>query len=174
MNGYPVIAPLLYAVEVNIDTWHDNKMPANHYGLLQKRSGAALVIDRPTRNDWSKVVLRVMLDAAQDAGVVFNPILTKDGHLSLRSELNGVCEKAIIMGRAVRNGQSAPYFTTPEIQMLAEKYIYCSSNWNSVIKDGQGIINGAVKPAKLLMFTNRPDERWQQTVYNIDGDQIWK
>lgn len=174
MNGYPVIAPLLYAVEVNIDTWHDNKIPANHYGLLQKRSGAALVIDRPTRNDWSKVVLRVMLDAGQDAGVVFNPILTKDDHLSLRSELNGVCEKAIIMGRAVRNGQSAPCFTTPEIQMLAEKYIHCSSNWNSVIKDGQGIINGAVKPAKLLMFTNRPDERWQQTIYNMDGDQIWK
>ncbi|SQC93684.1 Uncharacterised protein [Cedecea neteri] len=68
MDGYPAIAPLLHSVEVSIDTWHDNKMPADRYGTLQKRSGAALVIDRPTNNDWSKVVLRVMLDAAQDAG----------------------------------------------------------------------------------------------------------
>ncbi|WP_034951049.1 phospholipase effector Tle1 domain-containing protein [Erwinia oleae] len=174
MDGYPAIAPLLKAVEVNVDTWHDDKMPADRYGTLQKRSGAALVIDRPTRNDWSKVVLRVMLDAAQDAGVEFSPILPKDDNLSLRPELNSLCEKAIVMGRAIRGGQSAPGFTTPEILMLAEKYIHCSGNWNSVARDGQGIISGAVKPAKLVTFTNRPDERWQRTVYDMNGNRIWK
>lgn len=174
MDGYPAIAPLLNAVEVNADVWHDDRMPADRYGALQKRSGAALVIDRLTRNDWSKVALRVMLDAAQDAGVVFDPILPKDDYLSLRAELNNLCEKAIIMGRAVRNGQSIQGFTTSEILMLAEKYIHCSANWNSVLRDNEGRVSGAVRPAKLMTFTNRPDERWQRTVYDMDGNRIWK
>ncbi|CAI2000918.1 Uncharacterized conserved protein [Serratia quinivorans] len=174
MDGYPAIAPLLNAVEVNVDTWHDDRMPADRYGMLQKRSGAALVIARPTLNDWSKVVLRVMLDAAQDAGVVFDPIRDTIAELKLRSELNRLCDKAIVVGRAIRRGKSAPGFTTQEILMLAEKYIHCSANWNSVERDGQGIISGAVKPAKLLTFINRPDERWQRTVYDMDGNRIWK
>ncbi|MBU9851779.1 phospholipase effector Tle1 domain-containing protein [Rahnella aceris] len=174
MDSYPAIAPLLNTVEVNADTWHDDRMPPDRYGTLQKRSAAALIIDRPTRNDWSKVVLRVMLDAAQDAGVEFSPILPKDDNLSLRPELNSLCEKAIVMGRAIRSGKSAPGFTTPEILMLAEKYIHCSANWNSVVRDGRGIISGAVKPAKLVTFTNRPDERWQRTVYDMDGNRVWK
>ena len=174
MEGYPAIAPLLNAVEVNIDTWHDDRMPADRYGALQKRSAAALVIDRPTRNDWSKVALRVMLDAAQDAGVIFDPILPKDNNLSLPPELNSLCEKAIVMGRAARSGRPAIGFTTPEILMLAEKYIHCSANWNSVVRDEQKRISGAVRPAKLVMFTNRPDERWQRTVYDMDGNKIWK
>jgi len=174
MDGCPAIAPLLNAVAVNADTWHDDRLPADRYGTLQKRSGAALVIDRVTHNDWSKVVLRVMLDAAQDAGAVFDPIRDTNAELKLRPELNSLCEKAIVMGRAVRNGQSAPGFTTPEILMLAEKYIHCSANWNSVVRDGQGRVSGAVKPAKLVTFTNRPDERWQRTIYDMDGNKIWK
>ena len=174
MDSYPAIAPLLQSVEINIETWHDARMPADRYGTLQKRSGAAAVIDRPTRNDWSKVVLRVMLDAAQDAGVVFDPILPKDDSLSLRPELNSLCEKAIVMGRAARNGQSATGFTIPEIEMLAGQYLHCSANWNGVVRDDHGIVFGAVKPAKLVTFTNRPDERWQRTVYDMDGNKIWK
>ncbi|NYA45168.1 DUF2235 domain-containing protein [Serratia fonticola] len=174
MDGYLAIAPLLRSVEINIDTWHDERMPADRYGLLQKRIGVAAVIDRPTRNDWSRVVLRVMIDAAQDAGVIFDPILPKDDNLSLRSELNSLCEKALVMGRAVRNGQSANGFTTPEIEMLAEQYLHCSANWNAVVRDDQGMTFGAVKPAKLVTFTNRPDERWQRTVYDMDGNKIWK
>ncbi|MDU6389862.1 MULTISPECIES: phospholipase effector Tle1 domain-containing protein [unclassified Pantoea] len=174
MNGYPAIAPLLNAVDVNIDTWHDDRMAADRYGALQKRSGAALVIDRPMRNDWSKVVLRVMLDAAQDAGVVFKPVRETNTELKFHSELNRVCEKAIMMGRAVRSGRTAPGFTTPEILMLAKKYIHCSANWNSVMRDRQGKISGAVSPAKLVAFTNRPDERWQRTVYDMEGNKIWK
>jgi len=174
MDGYPAIAPLLNAVEVNVDSWHDDRMPADRYGALQKRSGAALVIDRPTRNDWSKVVLRVMLDAAQDAGVVFDPIRETNTELKLQPELNSLCEKAIVMGRAIRSGKSAPGFTTPEILMLAEKYIHCSANWNSVVRNGEGIISGAIKPAKLVTFTSRPDERWQRTVYDMDGNRTWK
>lgn len=174
MGGYPAIAPLLNAVDVKVHTWHDGRMPADRYGTLQKRSGAALVIDRPTHNDWSKVVLRVMLDAAHDAGAVFDPVWDTIAELKLQPELNSLCEKAIVMGRAIRSGKAAPGFTTPEIVMLAEKYIHCSANWNSVVRNGDGIISGAVKPAKLVTFINRPDERWQRAVYNMDGNKIWK
>jgi hypothetical protein len=174
MDGYPAIAPLLNAVKVSADVWHDDRMPADRYGTIQKRSGAALVIDRLTRNDWSKVVLRVMLDAAQDAGVIFDPIRDTNKELRLRSELNSLCEKAIIMGRATRSGVPGTGFTTSEILMLAEKYIHCSANWSSVIRDSEGRISGAVRPAKLVTFTNRPDERWQRTVYDMDGNKIWK
>lgn len=103
MDGYPAIAPLLNAVKVSADVWHDDRMPADRYGILQKRSGAALVIDRLTRNDWSKVVLRVMLDAAQDAGVVFEPVDETNPDFALGAEMNALSEKAIVMGRAVRN-----------------------------------------------------------------------
>ena len=112
-DGCPAIAPLLNAVEVNVDTWHDDRMPAGRYGALQKRSGAALVIDRPTRNDWSKVVLRVMFDAAQDAGAVFDPIRDTNAELKLRPELNSLCEKAIVMGRAIRSGSVCPRLYHP-------------------------------------------------------------
>ena len=174
MDTYPAIAPVFQNVEIEINAWHDDRMPTDRYGTLQKRSGAALIIDRPTRNDWSKVVLRVMLDAAQDAGVIFNPIDETVPDFALRSELNSLCEKAIVMGRAAQSGQSAVGFTTPEIHALAESYLHCSANWNRVIRDGQGMVTGAVKPAKLVTFTNRPDERWQRTVYDMDGNKTWK
>ncbi|MFK8257429.1 phospholipase effector Tle1 domain-containing protein [Erwinia sp. AnSW2-5] len=107
LQHFPAIAPLLQGNTIKLRAWHDDRMPADRYGTLQKRSGAALTLERPTRNDWSKVALRVMIDAAQDAGVVFEPILLKDDNLSLPAELISLCEKAIIMGRATRNGQWA-------------------------------------------------------------------
>ncbi|MGQ8775842.1 PAAR domain-containing protein [Serratia sp. NA_112.1] len=174
MDTYPAIAPVFQSVEIEINAWHNDRMPADRYGTPQKRSGAALIIDRPTRNDWSKVVLRVMLDAAQDAGGVFDPIDDSVPDFAIPAELNSLCEKAIVMGRAARSGQSAIGFTTPEIHGLAEKYLHCSANWNSVISDGRGMVTGGVKPAKLVTFTNRPDERWQRTVYDMDGNKTWK
>ncbi|WP_338564457.1 hypothetical protein [Erwinia sp. E_sp_W01_6] len=42
------------------------------------------------------------------------------------------------------------------------------------MRDGQGMVTGAVKPAKLVTFTNRPDVRWQRTVYDMDGNKTWK
>ena len=69
-------------------------MPADRYGTLQKRSGAALVINRPTFNDWSKVVLRVMLDAEPGMpGRCLEPIRDTNAHLKRRQELNGLCVK---------------------------------------------------------------------------------
>jgi hypothetical protein len=64
--------------------------------------------------------------------------------------------------------------TNPKNLILAEKYIHCSANWSSVIRDSEGRISGAVRPAKLVTFTDWPDERWQRTVYDMEGNKIWK
>ncbi|MGE9502861.1 hypothetical protein [Erwinia amylovora] len=47
--------------------------------------------------------------------------------------------------------------------MLAAQYLHCPANGNGMAKDCHGMIAGAVKPAKMVTFTNRPDERWQPT-----------
>ena len=170
LQHFPAIAPLLQSNTIKLRAWHDDRMPADRYGTLQKRSGAALTLERPTRNDWSKVALRVMIDAAQDAGVLFEPIDETIPDFALPADLNSLYEKAIVMGRAARKGQRASGFTTTEINTLAEKYLHCSAHWNSVIRGSQGRITGAVKPAKLVTFTNRPDYHWQRTIYNMDGN----
>lgn len=68
----PGIDSIVRNSEIINKTWFDEKMPQDRYGNFQKRSFAALLLNkRLVKNDWSKVVLRVMLDAAQDAGVLF-------------------------------------------------------------------------------------------------------
>ncbi|MBK4715673.1 MULTISPECIES: T6SS phospholipase effector Tle1-like catalytic domain-containing protein [Tenebrionibacter/Tenebrionicola group] len=172
MAAYPAIAPLLQTAGVTVESWHDARMPADRYGARQKRSGAAAVIERPTYNDWSKVVLRVMVDAAQDAGVEFYPCDSAVPGIAFQSELQRFCEKAILMGRAIRTGLQVDGFTDEEIHRLAEKYIHCSANWNCVEKDDQGRLRGAVRPAKWINFINRPDERWRRAVYDMDGKKV--
>jgi len=54
-------------------------------------------------------------------------------------------------------GQSAAGFTMPDILMRAEKYLHRSANGNRVVRNGQGMISAAVKPAKRVTFTNRPE-----------------
>jgi len=174
MNQFPAINSICQNVEIDVKTWHDDRMPADHYGRLQKRSAAALTLERTTYNDWSKVPLRVMLDAAQEAGVKFDPVDESVPDFALPEELNYLSEKALRLGRAVRSGDTKYVFVSPKLNVLAKKYLHCSANWNSVIKDEQGLPIGAVKPAKIVTFTNRPDEQWHRTVYNMDGKKIWK
>jgi hypothetical protein len=115
-----------------------------------------------------------MLDAAQEAGLKFDPIRETNLKLRLPIELDALCQKAIRLGKAVRNGETRYVFTTPELNVLAKKYLHCSANWNSIINNEQGVPIGAVKPAKLVTFTNRPDEQWRRTVYDMEGNKIWK
>lgn len=174
MDTYPAIAPILKCVPIQITTWYDDRMPADRYGALQKRSAAALAIDRLTHNDWSKVVLRVMLDAAREAGGIFDPVDETAPDFALSPELHELCERARAMGRAARNGKTLTGFTTSELQILAGKFLHCSANWNAVVKDDRGRITGAVKPAKLITFPHRPDDRWQRTIYDMNGNKIYE
>lgn len=166
MDTYPCIAPILQTSEISVETWYDDRMPANHYGELQKRSFAAMTLrDRIVKNDWSKVALRVMLDAAKDAGVSFEQLSNSD----LPDDLIPLCEKAISMGKATRSGTTPEEFDKFELDVIAKDYIHCSANWNSIVADSDGFIRGGASPSEAIGFVNRPDEEWRRTVYNMDG-----
>jgi len=166
------IAPIVRTNNVTGETWYDDKMPQDRYGNFQKRSFAALVMrERVVKNDWSKVVLRVMLDAAQEAGVLFDPIDPKNPGMKLPSELLPYCNQAISIGKRTRTGKTMSGFTTDEIDLIAKDYIHCSAKWNAVEMDDHGRISGGSSIAEII-FTDRPDEEWRRTVYNMDGKKI--
>lgn len=169
----PSLAPLLRTNEISAETWYDDRLSPDRYGQMQKRSYAALTMrGRTVRNDWSRVVLRVMLEAAQEAGVVFDPIQSKNRELSIPDELTPLWNKALTMGKAVRNGQMPQAFSQDELDVIAERYIHCSANWNAIVVNTDGLIHGGAFPSELAGFINRPDEQWNRSVYNMDGKKV--
>lgn len=147
-------------------------MPTHHREGMQKRAFTALVMkQRIVRNDWTKVVLRVMLDAAQEAGVVFKEIPDDDDDLSIPSELAALSDKAMVIGRISYSGKEWIAFSQQEIDFISKNYIHCSANWNSIVLDGKGNTNGGVSASEIIGFVNRPDEHWQRTIYNMDGNK---
>lgn len=173
LDSFSSIASVLRTSEVSVETWSDSRMPPTRYGEPQKRSYAAITLrNRIVKNAWSKVVLRVMLDAAQDAGVLFDPIRNTDKDLFIPSELTSLCEKARLMGKATRSGKNTEIFTQNELDSVAEKYIHCSASWNAIVVDTDGLIRGGASPAEIIGFVNRPDEQWQRTVYNMDEKKV--
>lgn len=173
LDTLPAIAPIIRTSEISVETWFDDRVPPDRYGDPQKRSYAAMTLrDRVIKNDWSKVTLRVMYDAAKEAGVLFDPITSQDKELSIPGELLSLCDKAVAMGRAVRSGQSSGTFSLDEIDTIARRYIHCSANWNAIIADMKGYIRGGASPAEIIGFLDRPDENWTRTVYNMDGKKV--
>ena len=173
LNLAPTIAPLMRTNKFSVETWYDDRMPQDRYGNFQKRSFAALVMrDRVVKNDWSKVVLRVMLDAAQEAGAIFEPIRETNTELQIPLELTSFCAQAIAYGKATRSGPTTQGFTIDEIDQIAKDYIHCSSNWDAVVTDASGGIQGGTSAAEII-FTGRPDENWRRSEYNMDGKKLW-
>lgn len=169
MNDSVCMAPLLRTHDVSVKTWSDDKFPRDRYGQMRKRSYAALAMqDRFVRNNFSHVVLRVMLEAAEDAGVIFEPIDKFERELSIPDELVLISEKVLAMGKAIRSGLSSQEFSSDELNIIAKKYIHCSANWNSIIMDSGGLVSGGTFPFELLNFINRPNIQWRRTVYNLD------
>lgn len=170
----PCMAPLLRSVDVLAETWYDDRMPVDRYGQMQKRSYSALTMrGRTVRNDWSRVALRVMLEAAREAGVAFDDAgLASDPAVALSAELMPLCEKALAMGRAVRRGRLPEAFSQDELDTIAKKYIHCSANWNTIETDPDGRILGGALPSALTGFVNRPDEQWVRTRYDMDGRRV--
>ncbi|EFD1056086.1 DUF2235 domain-containing protein [Escherichia coli] len=177
LKSQPALRVILPSGEVKTETWYDYLVNEDKKcgGITQKRVGAAVTIERVVTNDWSKVSLRVMLDAAQDAGGVFNEILPKDENLTLPPELESLYEKAIDQGKTVRSGGVPTPFVSAELQLIG-KYIHCSANWNPVVikdvwLDGNKVktIYGAVKSSDLLFYINRPNPGWLRAVWNMQG-----
>jgi hypothetical protein len=172
LEASAVVAPLIRTNDISADVWEDERMPAHHIEGMQKRAFAALTMkQRLVKNDWSKVVLRVMLDAAQEAGVVFNPIKTSDKDLSIATALIPLFSKAIESGKAIRKGGKGILFSSSEIDLLAKEFVHCSANWNSIILDSHRKIYGGMSPSQIIGFVNRPDDNWKRTTYDMDGNK---
>jgi type VI secretion system Hcp family effector len=172
LKSSAVAAPLIRPHDITADVWEDTRMPADPRNGMQKRAFAALVMkNRIVKNDWSKVVLRVMIDAAQNAGVVFNPIDPTKPEYVLPAELIPLCNTAITSSKAALLGQSTSGFTVPETDIITQSYIHCSANWNSIALDGKGRTFGGASVSETIGFVNRPDENWQRTIYNMDGNK---
>ena len=172
LEASAVVAPLIRTNDISADEWEDERMPVHHIEGMQKRAFAALTMkQRLVKNDWSKVVLRVMLDAAQEAGVVFNPIKTSDKDLSIATALIPLFSKAIESGKAIRKGGKGILFSSSEIDLLAKEFVHCSANWNSIILDSHRKIYGGMSPSQIIGFVNRPDDNWKRTTYDMDGNK---
>ncbi|PUX27518.1 protein Hcp, partial [Cronobacter turicensis] len=129
----PNLRPLMANGEVTTETWYDYLVNHNkkNEGLTEKRVGAAVTLKRIVPNDWSKVSLRVMIDAAKEGGVDITEILPKDKNFKLPKELEALSQKAISQGINIRNGGIPIPFSSAELQSIG-KYTHCSANWNPV------------------------------------------
>ncbi len=152
--------------------------------VFEKKVGASVFMTRrAVPNDWEKVCMRVMLDAAQDAGVMFAPILNSDKELALPSELLPLCDKAIGQGRAVRRGAEPEGFTAEEMQTIG-RYLHCSANWN-IDSDlslwvspssGEVFLRNHYAPTdeRSFVWAMAPGKGWMRTVWRMDDQQQWE
>lgn len=152
--------------------------------IFEKKIGAAVFMTRrAVPNDWEKVCMRVMLDAAQDAGVIFAPILSSNKELSLPSELLPLCDKAIAQGRAIRRCAVPESFTSQEMQTIG-RYLHCSANWN-IDSDlslwvspssGEVFLRNHYAPTdeRSFVWPMVPGKGWVRTVWRMDDQQQWE
>ncbi|MBE8598235.1 phospholipase effector Tle1 domain-containing protein [Xenorhabdus sp. BG5] len=165
----PTIGSLVTDENVELITWHDD---SSEYA---RRTGstkimAAAVLTRTIQNDWSKVGMLVMQDAAQEAGLVFNKPDNKDGNYQLPEELQSIAKKAIAQGLSIRQGQKPEPFTQEELKLIWSKYTHFSANWNnSKTKDNEK--QGDILPAEIA-YANRPNSDWRRTIFDNNGKDI--
>lgn len=165
LNNAPAMAPILRTHAATPETWMDEFAPNDRYGQMQKRCFAALTLrQRQVSADWSQAALRVMLDAARAAGVEFD-----EPTLHVPEVLAPLIERARQMGKAVRVGAQVNGYSTQESDTLAQGYLHCSANWNSVAVNESGELYGGAAVSETLGFVNRPDEGWVRTVYDLNG-----
>lgn len=170
IESAPTLTPILRNQKVLVESWSKISYQRDRYNNEQKFSFSALALpERIIKNDWSRVVLRVMVDAAKKAGVLFDPISDTQQELLLPPELTPLLSKALAMGDAVWHGQKNAEFSNDELTLLGKDYLHCSANWNEVMVDAQGAHFGESAVTEIIGFTNRPDEHWKRTCYGMDG-----
>jgi len=168
-------------VRTRVFSWPQENQNKSRANIFEKNVGAAVFLKRQRiPNDWEKVSMRVMLDAAQDAGVIFEEIDPVNPDTILPIELIHLCEKAIAQGRAVRRGQDVVGYTESEMHIIG-RYIHCSANWNIVSDpslwvdpDSNEIFlkqNRGAAYEKAFAWPNAPCNGWVRTVWKMDDPQ---
>lgn len=171
-------------VETKMISWPLVNRDKARASIFEKKVGAAVFMTRrAVPNDWEKVCMRVMLDAAQDAGVMFTPILSSNKELALPSELLPLCDKAITQGRAVQRGAEPEGFTAEEMRTIG-RYLHCSANWN-IDSDlslwvspssGEVFLRHHYAPTdeRSFVWPMAPGKGWVRTVWRMDDQQQWE
>jgi len=149
-------------------------------GGIQKEVGAAVFFERMAiPHQWANVCLRVMLDAAQEAGVLFTLIDPKNPDMKLTPELIPLADKAIAQAKAVRLGQTPMAFNEEE-RLLIGRYTHCSAKWNIESdrnlwvdpKTAEIFIHRfGPKENKAFAFPNKPGDHWIRSVWYMDDQQ---
>lgn len=167
------LAPLLNAGALKVESWHDEHQPPDQHEQARKRVGAAVVFRRSLRNDWAKIALRVMADAAQEAGVALSTIDEDDPEFSLPPELRPLCEFSREQGEQLRSGGVLQPFSRDMLH-IAGRYIHFSAHWcavqeSFVWRDGRWLttVSKAIRPEALISYPDRPEENWMRTIYRI-------
>ncbi|HHA2010794.1 TPA: type VI secretion system tube protein TssD [Enterobacter mori] len=167
----PAIVPVIRTNAITPDVWEDDFAPPDRYSQPQKRAFAALTLrHRTVLFDWSKVALRVMVDAAVEAGALFTEVDSIKIH-ALPDELKPLSDHAREMGKAARQHRSVTGFTSDEMDVIARRYIHCSAHWNAVELKQSGELQGGASVSETVGFVNRPDENWIRTIYNMDENK---
>jgi len=167
----PAIMPVIRTSAITPDVWEDDFAPPDRYSQPQKRTFSALTLrHRTVLFDWSKVALRVMVDAAVEAGALFTDVDSIKIH-ALPDELKPLSDRAREMGKAARQHRSVTGFTSDEVDVIARRYIHCSAHWNAVELKQSGELLGGASASETVGFVNRPDENWSRTIYNMDGNK---
>ena len=166
------LKPILQNTKVIAETWSRDCFQRDKYSNEQKYSFAALALGaRTVKNDWSKISLRVMLRAAEKAGVLFRAIDDSDKTLLFNSELEPLLSKALVMAESVMQNQNYRGFAPEEVNLLGKDYLHSSANWNALIADAKGTIQSSTAVTEVIGFTDRPDENWQRTCYDMEGNK---
>ena len=168
----PIWGPMLQKAETWIQHW-DAPVPAEKQSGKLKYVGAAVRMQRNVSNGWSLATMRVMLDAAEEAGCEFDKSEMNIDY-PVPPELHILMNKARAQGKAIRNGKDIIPFSSDELALLAEKYIHCSANWKVIkknLKTQQEIFEDGVN-FSVIFFPNRPTENGKRNVYDLQGKQI--
>lgn len=167
----PAIMPIIRTNAITPDVWEDDFAPPDNHSQPKKRTFAALTLrHRTVSYDWSKVALRVMVDAAVEAGALFADPDTIKQH-TLPDELRPFSERVRVMGKAARQHTTVTGFTPEDVDAIAQHYIHCSAHWNAVELRQNGELQGGASASEAISFVNRPDEGWTRTIYNMDGNE---
>ncbi|ENO0298385.1 DUF2235 domain-containing protein [Enterobacter asburiae] len=171
-------------VETKMISWPLVNRDKARASIFEKKAGAAVFMTRrAVPNDWEKVSMRVMLDAAQDAGVIFGDIDPQNTDMALPVELVSLCDKAKAQGHAVRRGTEQESFTADEMRTIG-CYLHCSANWN-IDSDlslwvspssGEVFLRNHYAPTdeRSFVWPMAPGKGWMRTVWRMDDQQQWE
>ncbi|MGC6061426.1 PAAR domain-containing protein [Enterobacter kobei] len=168
----PCMAPGSKALNPTKELWQAGSPSAKgdmvqpHYIL-----SALSIRNRIVRNDWSKIALHVMIDAAQEAGLQLEE-MHRYKELAIPHELQPLYMKAIRMGKDVRSDRVTEKFFDDEIGLLAAGYIHSSANWNATIAGTITPHHARQRVSNLIGFVNRPEQHWRRTVVYMEANNI--